>query len=343
MHFGHPEYFILLLIIIGLIGFYIYTFARKRKLLAKFGNLITISKLTKTTSYKRQYLKAALLIMAIFFLIITVTMPQYGRKEQLLTRTGIDVYIALDTSDSMLAEDIKPNRLEKAKMELKGLVRRLRGDRIGLITFAGTAFIQSPLTLDYGMVEDVLDSVNVRSVPIQGTAIGDAIGRATDSFKNVPKGFKVLILLTDGEDQGTEPIKIAENAAKEGIIIYCIGIGSEKGELVPALDERGNKTGGFKEDSQGNKVLSKLDKNTLQKIALKTNGKAYIATKGELELDKVVDEINSLEKRLLTSKMYNIYEDRFQYFLFPVILLLVIELLTSERKKKKEEWSGRFV
>lgn len=342
MNFGSPIYFWLFLIIPFLTGFFIYAFKRKKKLLAKFGNLIAINKLTRTTSRRMQFLKAVFIIGATVFLVFALAMPQYGRKEQSLTRLGIDVYIALDTSKSMLAEDIEPNRLEKAKLELKSLIRRLEGDRIGLITFAGTAFIQCPLTLDYGMVEDILDNIDINSVPVQGTAIGDAIRKATGSFKEVPAGNKVLVLLTDGEDQGTEPIRMAEEAAREGIVIYCVGIGSEKGELIPELDRRGNKTGGFKENAKGEKVLTKLDSETLRKIALKTGGKAFIASKGELELDDIVDAINDYEKRVQTSKMYSIYEERFQYFLFPALLLLIIEILLPERKKKKGEWSGRF-
>lgn len=342
MNFGHLEYFAFFILIPILIVFYLFAYRRKRKLLEKFGNIEIIAKMTKSSSKQRQVIKTILIILAISFLIFSITMPQYGRKEQPLTRTGIDVYIALDTSRSMLAEDIKPNRLENAKLELKTLIRRLQGDRIGLITFAGTAFIQCPLTLDYGMVEDVLDSVDYRSVLVQGTSIGDAIRKAIASFKEVPKGNKMIILLTDGEDQDTEPLVAAEEAAAEGIYIYCIGIGSDKGELIPEVDEAGNKTGSFKEDDKGEKVLTKLDSNTLREIAAKTNGKAYIATKGLLEVDRIIQDTDEMQKRIISSKVYNIYEDRFQYFLFPAILLLIIEILLPERSKKKEEWGGRF-
>jgi len=342
MHFYNEKMFLLMPILIVLIVFVIISFKQKNKALAKFGNIELIKKLIKNMSLTKQRLKIALIIISMFFLIFALSRPQYGAKERRLKRKGVDIVIAIDTSTSMLAEDVKPNRLGKAKQELMGLIKRLQGDRIGIVTFAGVAFVQCPLTLDYAMAEKILDSVDVDSVPVQGTAIGEAIRIATKSFNQQERKYKVLVLLTDGEDHNTDPEGAAKEAAKQGILIYSIGIGSERGEPVPLYDGKGTRIG-FKEDKKGEKVLSKLDVETLRKIALATGGKSYIATGGSsLELDSLYNEISQLEKKELESRIHTIYEERFQWFLVPALILLIIECFLTDRRKIRKEWSGRF-
>ena len=329
-------------ILILLVIFIIIAFKQKRKALAKFGNIQLIQKLIRNTSFAKQRLKVVLVLISVFFLIFALSRPQYGAKERRLRRMGVDVVIAIDTSTSMLAEDVKPNRLEMAKQELKGLIKRLKGDRVGIVTFAGVAFVQCPLTLDYAMAEKILDSIDVNSVPVQGTAIGEAIRIATKSFNEKERKYKVLVLLTDGEDHNTDPEGAAKDAAKQGIAIYSIGIGSERGEPVPLYDEKSNRIG-FKEDKKGEKVLSKLGVETLRKIALATGGKSYIASgSSSLELDALYIEVSQLEKKELESKIHTIYEERFQWFLVPALFLLLIDCFITDRKKLKKEWSGRF-
>jgi Ca-activated chloride channel family protein len=246
----------------------------------------------------------------------------------------VNIIIAMDVSSSMMAEDIKPNRLEKAKQEVNGLLSRMQGDRVGLVAFAGVAFVQCPLTLDYSAAKMFLDIIDVSLIPQPGTVIGDAIRTSIKAFNQKERKYKVLILLTDGEDHDSDPLSAAEEASKEGIRIYTIGIGSAQGEPIPIRDNRGQVTG-FKKDQEGSVVVSKLDEVTLQKIALTTGGKYYHATSGEMELDKIYDEISKMEKKELEGKLMTQYEDRYQYFLFISLIFLTIEFLVSERRSRK--------
>lgn len=312
----------------ALVLFYVWVFGRKNKLLARLGEQELIKRLLPTVSRSKQITKAALLIFAIALLIFSLARPQYGTIERPITRKGVDIFIAIDTSLSMMAQDIQPNRLARAKEQLKGLIHRLKGDRVGIITFAGTAFVQCPLTLDYALAQNILETINTDSVPVPGTAIGDAIRTATQSFERSAKGERVLVLLTDGEDHETDPLGAAQEAAKAGVKIYSIGIGSEKGEPIRLPN------GSFKQDSSGHVVNSRLDLVLLQKIAQQTNGKTIKANPtGGLELDILYADIGLIQKKTLRSQTYTIYEERFQYFLLPVILLLLIEMLMGDRRK----------
>lgn len=337
MNFGNPNFLIALVLLPFLLGFFLLVFKRKWRLLQKFSNSRVLQKLIKSTSVKAQYLKIGLIMVAMALLIVAIARPQYGAIERPLVRKGVDIMIAIDTSLSMRAQDIKPSRLARAKEQLRGLLYRLRGDRVGIITFAGMAFVQCPLTLDYGIALDILDTIDTNSVPVRGTAIGEAIRKATDAFKHTEKGYRVLILLTDGEDQGSDPVGAAKDAAKEGIKIYCIGIGSTQGMPIPV------EQGGFKEDKKGHKVNSRLDFTTLEKIALATGGKAVKANPhGELELDQVYGDIDKMQKKTEESRIHTIYEDRFQYVLLPAVILLILEGITSDRTRKRRRWTGRF-
>jgi Ca-activated chloride channel family protein len=328
MHFGNQT------ALYGLFGlpfavfFFVWVFRRKKSLLSRMGAWELVQRLIESTSSTKQIVKAVLLVLGIGLLIFSLSRPQYGSIERPIARKGVDIFIAIDTSLSMMAEDIAPNRLARAREQLKGLIHRLKGDRVGIITFAGTAFIQCPLTLDYGLAQNILDTINIDSVPVQGTAIGEAIRTATRSFERSAKGEKVLVLLTDGEDHETNPEGAAKEAAKEGVRIYSIGIGSEKGEPIRLAD------GSYKRDKEGHTVNSRLDLVLLQKIAQLTNGKTIKANPtGGLELDAIYEDIGLLQKQTLRSQTYTIYEERFQYFLLPVILILILEMLASDRKR----------
>ena len=240
-----------------------------------------------------------------------------------------------------MAEDIKPNRLEKAKHEIGTLIDQLQGDRVGLIAFAGKAFVQCPLTLDYGAAKMFLDVMEPDLIPVPGTALGEAIQKAVTAFVEKERKHKVLILITDGEDHMGKPLEMAKASAKEGVVIYGVGIGSLKGVPIPLYDGRGISTG-FKKDRQGEVVMTKLDELTLQKIALETNGNYYRASPGEVELKKIYDDILKMEKKALTSQQYAQYEDQFQILTGIALFFLILEVLVSERKKLKKEWRGRF-
>ena len=338
----HNFYFLYLLSIIPiLIIFYWLVFRWKRKALSRFGNLELVQKLMQHFSRGRQVLKVAMIILTVLFLILALARPQLGTKLEQVKREGVDIFVAIDVSLSMKAEDIKPNRLEKAKHMVSKFIDLLQGDRIGLIAFAGEAFVQCPLTLDYGAAKIFLDIIDTDLIPTPGTAIGSAIMKAVETFEDRDRKHKVLILITDGEDHEGEPLKAAEVAEKQGVVIYTVGIGSPSGVPIPLHSESGRVIG-FKKDRNGQVVTSKLDEVTLQKIALQTGGKYYRATGSESELNKIYDEISKMEKKELASMKFSQYEDRFQIFVFMAIFLLVLEILLPERKRVKEEWKGRF-
>lgn len=314
-----------------LISFFIISFQKKKRILNNFGNIKLIEHLSVSTNKKAQYLKAALLVIAAFYLVVAWARPQLGTKLEMVKREGVDIIIALDVSYSMMAEDITPNRLEKAKHEIETLIDKMKGDRVGLIAFAGIPFIQCPLTLDYGAAKIFLDVMSPDLIPEPGTALGKAIEEAIKAFEQTERKHKVLVLITDGEDHQGESLEAAKKAESEGIVIYTVGIGTAGGVPIPLYGKQGGLTG-FRKDRQGKEVVSKLDELSLEKVALQTNGKYYRASSNEIELDKIYEDISKMEKKELASKKFSQYEDRFQFVLIFALFLLIIELFISERK-----------
>ncbi|MBN1271447.1 MAG: VWA domain-containing protein [Candidatus Aminicenantes bacterium] len=339
--FAEQHFLYGLFLLPAVVLFFVWARRRKNKALERFGRLEALNKLMPALNKGRRNLKAFLICAALFFGIFALSRPQIGTKLEEVKRKGLDIFIAVDVSLSMQAQDIKPDRLTKAKHEVAVFFNRLQGDRIGLIAFAGEAFVQCPLTLDYGAAKMFLDILNPSLIPVQGTAIGRAIEKAVQSFVRSERKHKVLIIITDGEDTVEDPLKAAEAAAKEGIIIYTVGIGSPQGVPIPLFDESGRRTG-FKKDDQDNVVLSRLNPLILEKIALATNGKYYQATPAEMELGKIYETLDKMEKKELSSRVFSQYEDRFQIFVALGIFLLILELLVPERKRVKMEWKGRF-
>lgn len=307
----------------------------------RFGNLELVEKLSRSTSRGKQIIKAILIILGILFMALALARPQIGTRLEEVKREGVDIIVALDVSLSMLAEDIKPNRLAKAKHEISAFIDMLEGDRIGLIAFAGQAFVQCPLTLDYGAAKTFLDIMDPNLVPEPGTNLSDAIALAIKNFESQERKYKVLVLITDGEDHGDDPLKMAEVADKEGVVIYTVGIGSPKGVPIPLYDERGSQKG-IKKDRRGEIILTKLDALTLEKIALTSGGKYYQSATGDVKLELVYDGISKMEKKELASMKFSQFEDRFQYILILAIILLLVEVFIPERKKVKVKWRGRF-
>ncbi len=275
--------------------------------------------------------KSVLFILGYIFLILAMADPQIGTRLEEVKRKGVDIMIALDVSLSMHAEDVAPNRLEKAKHEVSGLIDILQGDRVGLIAFAGMAHVQCPLTLDYAAAKIFLRDMDTDLIPQPGTALDDAIAKAIRSFDTKDRKHKVLILITDGEGHEGKPLERAKEAAKEGIVIYTIGIGSPEGVPIPVYDRNG-RPAGYKKDREGNVVTTKLDVETLQKIAFETNGKYYISSGGESELKKIYAEINKMDKKELKAKRFTQYEDRYQYFVLLALLFFLWETVLPERK-----------
>ncbi len=290
-----------------------------------------IERLLTGVSFTRQRFKAFLLILCCIFAIVALIRPKWGYRWEEVKRRGVDIMIALDVSKSMLAEDVSPNRIERAKREIIDLLKILEGDRVGLVAFAGTSFLQTPLTLDYGAVQIFLDDLDTDLIPVPGTAIGAAIDTAVKSFNNDDKKSRVLILITDGEDHQGSPVEAAKLAGKQQIKIYAIGIGKEGGAPIP---DRQN--GGFKKDRSGELILTKLDEESLQKIALNTGGSYVRSVSGDLDLEKIYDDIRkNVEDKELKSGRRKRYEERYQWPLIIAILLLILEFIYSERRKIK--------
>ncbi len=342
LRFENPEFLHFLWGAPLLLIFFVWVVKQKKKLVSRFGKLESLQKMMKQYSIRKRNLKIALVIFSYTFFVLAFANPQIGTKLEDVKREGIDIIVALDVSKSMLAEDIKPNRLKKAKHELSQLIDLLQGDRIGLVAFAGIPHVQCPLTLDYSAAKLFLGIIDVDLIPQPGTAIGSAIESSVKAFNSEDRKHKVLILITDGEDHETDPLEAAKIAEQQGVKIYTIGIGSPQGVPIPEYDRYG-RSSGFKKDRQGGVVTTKLDILTLQKIAFQTGGKFYQATTGEAELDEIYKEISELEKKELVSKQFSQYEDRFQIFLIIGLLLLILEIFIPENRKVKSEWRGRFV
>ncbi len=326
--FLHGLWGVLLLII-----FFVLIYRHKETLLQRFGHLELIKRILPGYDKRRVVWKNIFFILAYIFLVIALADPQIGTKLEQVKRKGVDIIMALDVSNSMKAEDIKPNRLEKAKHEIVRFIDLLKGDRIGLVAFAGMAHLVCPLTLDYGAAKLFLQMMDTDLIPVQGTALGDAIKVAMKAFNQKDRKHKVLILITDGEDHEGDPVKVAKEAAKEGIIIYTIGIGSPQGVPIPVYDRNGNEVG-FMKDRNGNVVTTKLDMATLQKIAFVTNGKYYMATSGQSELEKIYGEINKMEKKELSARKFSQYEDRYQIFALIGLIFVLLEFFLPVRTRK---------
>ena len=331
MRFAEPYNFFLLAAVLALGLFMIWAIGRKKRLLSRFGDLPLLLRTAPYISFARQRTKALLLVASLVLAVMAAARLQFGTHLELLKREGIDLIVALDVSNSMLAQDMKPNRMEKAKQELRSIIDRLQGDRIGLIAFAGQAFVQCPLTLDYGAARILLTAMDNTSVSIQGTSIASAIAEADKAFEQREKKHKVLVLLTDGEDLAGGAEKAAEEARNNGVKVYTVGIGNPAGEPIPILDRTGNQVG-FKKDENGQVIVSKLDEETLQKISLATGGKYYNASAGEMELDKIFEEIGRMEKKELEGTLVTKYDDRYQWPLLLALLFVVGEFFVPEKK-----------
>jgi len=332
MRFANLQAIHLLWLIVALSVFYFWAYKRRIKIMQRFAHQDLIADLTPSLSRKRQKVKVALVLSAILLIILSFLRPQWGFHWQEVKRKGLDIIIAVDTSKSMLAEDVRPNRLERAKFAIRDFVRNLKGDRIGLIAFAGEAFLQCPLTVDYGGFLLSVDSLNVNIIPRGGTSISHAIKEAVRSYEGGLKKYKVLIIITDGEDHEGDAIRAAEAAKKEGVKIFCIGIGTPEGELIPITDDKGSRT--FLKDNQGNVVKTRLDESTLQKIALVTGGSYVRSGATQFGLDLIYKEkLSKMEKREFESKLTRQFEERFQIPLILAFFLLAGELFISERRR----------
>ncbi|GAB4295845.1 MAG: VWA domain-containing protein [Ignavibacteriaceae bacterium] len=328
--FAHPEYLYALYLVPLFIILFWFTYKRRKILIKRFVSESLQDVLLPDFSRMKTVLKFILYLGAIVLIILAAANPQVGTKMKEVKQSGIDVYIALDVSNSMRAEDLKPNRLEMAKLQISNLIKKLRGDRIGLIVFAGKAYIQFPLTIDYSAANLFLSAVDFTTVPQQGTAIASAINLATQSF-DTSATEKVIIIITDGEDHEGDVVKAVKNAKEKGIKIFTIGLGSPDGAPIPVYNARGEQVD-YKRDRNGEVVLTKLNEEILISIASEGNGKYFRGNNFEDHLDKIYTNLSELEKTEFGVKKITDYEDRFYYLLIPALLLLITEFLLSERK-----------
>lgn len=333
MHYQDAHY-ISIFIFSGLMIFLFYIWALKRReaLMERFAQKNMLGGIAPTFSIARKVWKMGLIGGAFLLCIFTLARPQWGFEWQEVKRTGLDMLIAIDVSKSMLARDVKPNRLERSKFAVKDLVKKLNGDRIGLIAFAGTAFLQCPLTIDYNGFLLALDDLNTDTIPRPGTSISVAIREAIDTLKGYKEKIKALILITDGEELEGDAMRAANEAAQAGIRIYCVGVGTTGGELIPVTDESGARA--YLADKQGQAVKTRLNEDTLKKIAVATGGSYVHATQSDFGLTLIYDKsVSKLEKRDIETKKKKHYQERYQIFLGIAVVFLLIEPLFSERKK----------
>lgn len=331
--FAHPEYLNFLYLVPALIVLYFFTSRYHKKLLERFADSRLHKVLFPFRSGWKTLVKFSIALFAFALIAMALANPQVGSKIEEVKQVGIDVYICLDVSLSMTAEDIKPSRLEKAKNEISQMIRRLRGDRIGLIVFSGEAFVQIPLTTDYSAANLFLTAVDVNSVPQPGTAIASAVNLAVESFKGKEDTKKAIIVITDGEDHEGDLNEVVKEAVDKGISIYAIGLGSPSGVPIPMYNASGTQTG-YKKDRQGNVVLTKLDETTLKEITRLGNGTYYRATNSSDELEQIYKDLSKLEETEFGATRITEYEDRFYWFLAPAIFLLLIEFFISSNKSK---------
>lgn len=334
MRFAQPEYLYALAVAPALLVFYIMAFRWKTRALARFGNPELLARLSLAVSPVRQKIKVSLLLCGLICCILALARPQMGTRVETVKQEGFEIMVALDVSNSMMAEDVQPNRLERAKHGIRTLMSKLQGDRIGLVVFAGAAFLQCPMTSDYSAVELFLSGVDNETVGVQGTEISQALQVALRGFGDKPRDQKVVVLLTDGEDHDDDPVSTARELAKQGIRVYAIGIGTPFGELIPVRDEQGNVVG-HRKNSEGSVVMSRLDEVTLQQIAAETNGAYYPSTLGEQEIDAIYQELTRSDKTEFESRQITQYEERYQYVLVFALLFFFVEAIINDRKKLK--------
>jgi Ca-activated chloride channel family protein len=341
MHFEKAEFLNLLWGIPALGVFFYWSFRQRRKRLERVIGPAMAPRLTREFSRAKAVTRASLLIGFFTFGILAAAQPQWGTRLDTVRRHGVDIIAALDTSYSMGTEDIAPNRLEKAKGEIRRLVEKSQEDRVGLVSFSGAAIIQCPLTLDHGAVGLFLDVASTGMIPEPGTSLAAAIETATSAFIARETKYKVLVLFTDGEDLQGQVDKAIAEAKGAGVVIYTVGIGTSQGMPIPIRDSKGDIVE-YRKDPGGQVVVSSLNEKSLAHIAAQTGGRYFRATTSENEIEALYNEISGLEKKELESRLVRNFEDRFQYPLALALMCLLAECWITERKKPGVSWLGRF-
>ena len=335
--FANTEYFVLLALTLVFLIYYIIYRLWYKSASKRFGDSSIISKLMPEASKGKPFFKYILLTIIVVFLVVGIVDPQVGSKLENVKREGIDLFLVLDVSNSMLAEDIKPNRLERSKLAISNLIDNLQGDRVGIIVFAGNAYKQLPLTTDYSAAKLFLSAVDTKIVPSQGTAIGQAIEMATESFGETDHN-KAIIIITDGENHEDDAVGAASKARELGITVFTIGMGLPEGAPIPVYNNYGNQVG-YKKDRSNTTVITKLDEDMLRQIAAAGGGSYARANNSSTGLKRIFDDINAIDKKEIETRQFTDYEDRYQIFLTIALFLLIFELLIADRRTR---WVRKF-
>jgi len=327
--FANSEFLLLLLLIP--VFFVVFAVMRRmrRKRIEKFGDLEQVKNLMPSASTAKGWVRISIFSLAFLFFVVGLARPQIGAKLKEHKTKGVEIMICLDVSNSMLAEDYSPNRLERAKLAISRLVDKLNGDRIGLIVFAGEPFVQLPITTDYVSAKMFMGTTSTESVPVQGTAVGAAINIAIRSFSAQSEKSRAIIVITDGENHEDDPVSAAKQAAELGIRVYTIGIGSPEGKPIPMNGE-------LLRDKNGEIVVTRLDEDILQQVAAAGNGAYVRAGNSEFGLQPIVDSIKKMDAEEFNSVVFEEYDEQYMYFFAIALVLFVIELLIGERRHKRD-------
>ena len=332
IRFENPEWTGLFLLIPLFFMLFLLSRYRRRKAIQRFGQLRVLSQMMPLVSVYRPWLKFSLLMLAFAMMVLAAINPQTGSRMEEAKREGVDVVVALDVSRSMMAQDVLPSRLDRAKLAVNRLIGQLGQDRFGLVVFAGTAHTQIPLTNDHLAAQMLLQSVNTESVSVQGTAIGRALERAMASLPDENMKNKTIILVSDGESHEDDPLEYAHRAKEMGVTIHTVGIGSREGAPIPIMEN--GTVRGYLRDNDGNTVITRYDEQLMRSIAEATGGVFRHGSGADMGLDHILEKIRALEKETYETTIFAEYESRFHYFTALALLLLVIEMFFMERKNK---------
>ena len=327
LNFAQSQYLLLLLLIPFFFVIQALVLKMRRNRIRKFGDEALVSQLMPSYSKGKVWVRLVLFSIGFFFFVIGLSRPQIGAKLKEHETKGAEIMIVLDVSNSMLAEDYSPNRLERAKLAISRLVDKLREDRIGLIVFAGNSFVQLPITTDYVSAKMFLNSITTGSVPVQGTAIGEAINTAMRSFSVQSEKSRAVIVITDGENHEDDPVAAASQAAELGVRVFAIGVGSPEGKMIPF-------EGDYLRDKEGNPVVTRLDETVLQEVAAAGKGLYVRAGNSEFGLNPIIDEIARMDDEEYNSVVFEEYDELYMYFLGVALFFFVLEMLIGERRSK---------
>lgn len=327
--FANPYFLYLLTLLPVLVGLFIYALAQRRKRLRLFGNMQTIAQLMPEVSIAKVKYRFMLFCLGLVFVIFALARPQFGLKLKEVNAEGVELMLAVDVSNSMMAEDFQPNRLERTKFAINQLLSGLDQDRVGLIVFAGDAYVQLPITSDYVTAKTFVDQISTNMISRQGTSLGKAIDLASTSFSSNSEGSRILVIVSDGENHEDDALRAAKNAKDAGITIYTIGIGTPEGAPIKIAG-----TSDFITDSDGNMVVTKLNEKALEEIALLTGGAYIRSNNNSVGLAEIISRIRQSETTEFQTAIFDEYDEQFQYLLIIALILLVVETGLLTRKNQ---------